>query len=521
MQITFPPVIGGNQAAVFDETSADVSLPELAEGESIEARVIFSSGDAVHLKTAEGAFLRARLEGGVMLSEGTTVALTIVEKGAGLLKLCLSDPLSSIGNEAGAHFPAERNLSLPPALATLVEQLQKSSLQASQKLDAFMRALGDFPASNADTAAIRQAIALLLAEGLDTTPTATALAEAEITAPTARPSLGQMLQHLLALLNIEADAPYQAAPHPRGETAPHVLAPLFDLFLPPQTGGLLPSAGMALPYLPPSPLRGEALSEQAQPGVASGQTAALPQADAVGPPTLVPTLPSATRRELLEFTQRLVMELYQPDAKEPTAKELAAFAARLFVNTGSPSEKVGENLHQAARELEVRLALLKEALAHSSLPLKEVLLQQAERLLQQTTALREEHPFILQLPIRLAEQQQTAELYVYRRKKDVRQIDPRHATVLLALNTEHLGRLEILIQMQQKDLHLKMGISRAEAVPFVKVQSEALTKLLSVAGYRLVSTAVQPLTRQTNPETAQRALEEFRRNVGHQVDIQV
>ncbi|MCL1905503.1 MAG: flagellar hook-length control protein FliK [Clostridiales bacterium] len=622
MQVNLPPVIDGATTVLGGEISAEVSLPELTEGESFEARVIFSDRGTVHLKTAEGAFIRARLEGGVVLAEGSEVSLTIVEKGDGLIKLRLSGPLAGESAVPGSVSTAGRMPALPPALAAIVEQMQNSALKPHQRLEVFMRALGDFPALSTDNAAIRQTAALLLTDGRETAQAAplpgTEAAPGQAQQASALP--GQMLSELNALLAMDTHALATAAAKPAGETAPGILAPLFELFMPELTADVPQTAPDITAALPEQNLPAQASEEQAPPSqaapetelpvpaqpeqalpalAAQGRAAAVaaqtvaqeapragvaqkaaqaapeaPQATISGlpdaehlppqaqetpaakqapdmglataaahsqksaeqtvtvisahsqkngeqPATVLSSLPTATRRELLEFTQRLVAELFPEGTKAASQKDLIAFAERLFINTGGPAAKNAPALRQAARELETRLELLKETVARSSLPQKEELLQQVNRLLQHNDTLREERPLILQLPVFFGEQRQTAELYVYRREKGSRKLDPRNATILLALNTEHLGRMEALIQVQQKDIHLKLEIGRAGAVPFIREQSRALTGLLSEAGYRLASATVQQLIRQAGPETADRTLEEFRRDFGNKVDIQV
>ena len=488
MQITLSPVLGGTDLAAIGGLSADVYLPELTEGESFEARVIFSDHGIAHLKTAGGSLIRARLDEGVTLREGTTVRLIVAEKGGALIQLSLGENLSG-DHVPGAVSPTGHMRLLPPALTALVEQLHNSSLTVPQRLEAFMRALGDFPTLSLDAAPVRQAAVLLMAEGAKILPAIDISADEAPGIPP-RPALGQMLQQLSALLNMEVSSPAQTIPLLRGAPVPGVLTPLFELFLPHPQGAA------------------EVVSGQLAVDSVEKQVAQQPQ------------LPPATRRELLELTQRLVSELFPAGADKPALKELGAFVERLFTST-APGKKGVENLRQNARELEVRLELLQEVLKRSSLPQREELLHQANRLLQHQEALREERPLCLQLPIHLGEQRQTAELYVYRREKGSSKLDPRNATVLLALNTEHLGRLEALIQVQQKDIYLKLEISRAKAVAFVKEQSGALMQMLAGAGYRLAFATVGQLTRQTQPETAQMALEEFRQGFGHQVDVEV
>ena len=573
MRIDIPSVKTDIGLAAEYEISAGASLEDIAEGESFTARVIFTSDNTVHLKTAEGAFIRARLEGGLTLTEGSEIELMAVEKGDGLLKLRLSEAMLGGGQPPGDTSHNGLRPALPPALAALLEQLQISALTLPQKLTAFMRGLSDFPGLNSEDAAVRQATALLTATGKNDL----SISEPQPgdkappgPAALAPPTVGQMLQELTALLNQpQTDIPPSAARGPASSASvataltpayikADTLAPLFALFMPQATDPkALPPAAAAESDPPPLPTAAAqsslsplpAAAAESDPPLIAQKTAVLEQTEIdaktpqlspqktttaqVGAPsqrelglvgqqqTVISALEPATRQELLEFAQSLVNEIFPSGTEELTLKNLAAFAERLFVKIGEQHKNGGPALRRAARELEARLELLKEVLELSTLPQKEELLPQVGRALQLIAALREERLLCLQLPLLLGERQQTAELYVYNREKGGRKLDPNHATVLLALNTEHLGRLEAFVQVRQKDISLKLEIGRAEAVNSVREQSGALAKLLASVGYRLTFTTIQHLIRQTGPKTAGDALKEFESSFGHQVDIKI
>jgi len=230
----------------------------------------------------------------------------------------------------------------------------------------------------------------------------------------------------------------------------------------------------------------------------------------------------STSLEIQQLARQITAELYPAGQKDLDQQTLAAFIGRLFARRGATAEQSGAELQKSARELTARLESMHEAIERSSLPQKEALLGQSARILQQSeTAQQPERLICLQIPVQLAQNRQAAELYVYHReRKGGRKLDPQNATIMLALNTEHLGRLEAMIQTRGKEIRLNLEIARAEAVPFMREQSGALFSLLAEAGFKLTSASVSPLKRETHgPQAAVQALETFRRGAGRGFDV--
>ena len=504
MQITLPPTIATTDSALPGEIGADIFLEGYNEGESFEARVIFFSENMAHLKTAEGNFIRARLEGGLIyglnLNEGMEISLTVVEKSSGLIKLRL--------NEDKKLIPLTTTLDSASSSGTVTSA---TIGQILQKLCALLSATNSIPAQLASAqpretppSALTPLFELFMPEHIE---------QNSRSVPVFAP---EQPDRLSAQITLE-----QALPESANSLAPKqtVTATIAKVAA---TRTNTPPLPQALTTETTQAVSTTELSQDAFPKIAIGteQNDWLPQTVSQEPVTLSALTP-AIRREVLAFTHTLVTELYPPGINEPSRIEMIAFVEQLFTQIDKPMKELGPALARTARELEVRLELLQQTIKNSSLPIKETLLQQFDHLLQQTSDLHEERPICLQFPLYFAEQRQTAELYVYRREKNAKRIDPSHATVLLALNTEHLGRLEALIQVRQKDLDIKLEVSRAEAITFLNEQRAILKNLLANAGYRLNSATIQPLLIQTSSKTAESILEEFRKSFMHQVDIRI
>ncbi|MCL1975928.1 MAG: flagellar hook-length control protein FliK [Firmicutes bacterium] len=555
MQITLPQVIDATEPAFSNEINTDVSLQKQSEGEIIKARVVFASANTAHLKTDAGAFIRARIEGDVILSEGKEIYLTIIEKADTTIKLRLEESLSYRNTPS---FGPEKLSTLPFAITALLKQLQNLARHSIQKPEVLFRLLSDYPALNLQEEDIQQTLALLAEEKISIAPKEAKFNGANLIAK-ANPQIGEVLQELKTLLTLETKSTAHIIPSAKENTTATFLAPLFELFMPQQTAqpstpshSFLPNLTSQALSLPVSPeilasLLANTVSktpnnEETAPHIPQESQAALPTKTspeylisgntAINKGeesvqsikqeyTVVSALTPAERQEALSIISNLVTELYANGDIEPNAQKLCAFIEHLFIKDSKSAQELASKLLFLTQEMQIRLELLERVLERSSLPQKEALLQQTGRLLQQNIILQEQRPLCLQFPLFFAKQPFTAELYIYRRKKAKQTIDPHQATVLLALNTEHLGRLEALIRLRQKDLDIKLEVSRLEAIDFMKKQSPALSTLLAKAGYRLNSAIVQPLTKKTSPQTAEQVLEEFHLRSKHLVDIQV
>lgn len=116
-----------------------------------------------------------------------------------------------------------------------------------------------------------------------------------------------------------------------------------------------------------------------------------------------------------------------------------------------------------------------------------------------------------QIPVELNGRQKTVELYVLNKGKNGRKVNPDHASILIALDTESLGHIETLINVSQKNLRLRFGVERPELAGFVESHMTELGQAMQVIGFRLsdmhtqlISHAVTPLTvaERVEPEIA-------------------
>lgn len=87
-----------------------------------------------------------------------------------------------------------------------------------------------------------------------------------------------------------------------------------------------------------------------------------------------------------------------------------------------------------------------------------------------------------QLPLKLPSQDAHGDLYVYSRKERLRQ-NPEKASVLLHLNLEHLGEIDIKLDKNKTDIAATFSLNDKESVQLFQVNADMLKSALNSQGY--------------------------------------
>jgi len=88
-----------------------------------------------------------------------------------------------------------------------------------------------------------------------------------------------------------------------------------------------------------------------------------------------------------------------------------------------------------------------------------------------------------QLPLKLPSQDAHGDLYVYSRKEKMRQ-NPEKASVLLHLNLEHLGQIDIKLDKNRNDIGASFSLNDMESVHLFRTNADMLTNALNSQGFR-------------------------------------
>ena len=225
----------------------------------------------------------------------------------------------------------------------------------------------------------------------------------------------------------------------------------------------------------------------------------------------LPEFQNTPPKYILKFSETLtrVVGMETPVAEPPRVEDLHKQLEQLFTNIDRNDLGLGQRLSQSREELFLRLMLIEEAVFRMDFPQGVQIMEQVSQVLNHVRVLNNiEHLVYMQLPIILNEQETTAELYVFK-KKGKKQIDPENVNLLMTLELEHMGRWEGLINIQNKDVYIKMDVPGEEQKGFLGANTVALHKLLHEIGFNLKNPTITFTGEGTTPLTAMLSFEQL------------
>ncbi len=116
----------------------------------------------------------------------------------------------------------------------------------------------------------------------------------------------------------------------------------------------------------------------------------------------------------------------------------------------------------------------------------------------------------MQFPIMLNNRQTQTELYVMKREAGGRKIDPEDTTLVVALDTENMGRVESIMRVMGRNVSIRMRCP-AGVVPYMRAHTIDMHALLRDEGYKMVDMNVSPLTEPITPLNVEERISE---NIG-------
>lgn len=115
-----------------------------------------------------------------------------------------------------------------------------------------------------------------------------------------------------------------------------------------------------------------------------------------------------------------------------------------------------------------------------------------------------------QIPVQLNGRNKTVELYVMNKAKGgKKKINPENASILITLDTEHMGRLETLVGVTGKNLRLRFGVEDPGLVAYVDSFTAEIGQAMQQIGYRLSDVRLQVTEAPVTPLTAAASVEQW------------
>ena len=189
-----------------------------------------------------------------------------------------------------------------------------------------------------------------------------------------------------------------------------------------------------------------------------------------------------------------------------------------------PDEKNGLELKKTADGMSRSLKILKSELIQTDIKNRELCLKSAEQALRQLEMSdRTVHFEHMQLPFALKEgEHRTTELYVFRRRGDR---DKKAAgdglSILVALDTEHMGRVETLIRTSGGGIALEFRLQEPGMTDMFKENSVPLQEAVEAAGYHLTGIRFAGLEKKTTVLNAGEMVSLDAGEANHGIDVQI
>ena len=274
-----------------------------------------------------------------------------------------------------------------------------------------------------------------------------------------------------------------------------------------QTGG----ANAAHPLPAPSV---ETDTANLYPGAAH-QEGARGQADATGKVVAgilsqIPEFRNTPASALERFSSMLYRVAMDSDnVPKGETEKLMLSIEKLFTRIGRGENSEGERLKAAREEIFTRIAIIEEEISRAAPPARAEMLEQMGRLTDHLRLMNNINQFVyLQLPVFLGDEPKTAELYMFKKKRGNR-ADPENVNILLALDLEHMGRWEALLNFRKKDVSVQMEVRGEKEKQHFSENTVQLHEMLSEAGFKLVNTDIKFSKKETTPVTALSTFDRF------------
>lgn len=211
---------------------------------------------------------------------------------------------------------------------------------------------------------------------------------------------------------------------------------------------------------------------------------------------------------------------------DPFAKLVNAMK-ELFVNINSDKLASDLDVNKLHNDISNKLNMLKAAIQTSDftgLPGGEgilsstALLDDSVKLINQ---LNNNNILYYQLPVSLSGRNTTAELYIMKRQQNKKRIDPQNAVLFVSLDTDNLGRVETLLDVNGKNVSISLRTEKQQINDFVKENIKYLYSGLADCGYKLANIKYALIDLATPPMKQEQLLSKMLSANHNKVDMRI
>ena len=188
-----------------------------------------------------------------------------------------------------------------------------------------------------------------------------------------------------------------------------------------------------------------------------------------------------------------------------------------------PEEQMGTEMKKTAAEMPWVLKMLKSELIQTDIKNKELCLKSVQQAYKQVevaeNVMRFEH---MQIPVAARDgEYRTAELYVFRRQGGHKSADETGVCILVALDTQHIGRVEAMVREADGGILLEFRLEQPDRAEGFKRNSASLVQAIEAAGYRLKGIRFAGLEKRTTVLNAGEAIMPDAGEVPAGIDVKI
>ncbi len=198
------------------------------------------------------------------------------------------------------------------------------------------------------------------------------------------------------------------------------------------------------------------------------------------------------------------------------------------VFVGSDSDKLAPELEvdKLYKDLDTRADAVKAAVhAAELLGTKADIISNAANMLSDTIRLIDQLNTgglsYYQIPVKISNSNTTAELYIMKKQKNKKQIDPQNTVMFISLDTENLGRVETLIDVKGKNIGIQLRTEKQKINDYIKEYTKELYNGFSELGYKLTGVRFKVIDEPATPIKQERLLKEMEQGYMGRVDFRV
>jgi hypothetical protein len=203
------------------------------------------------------------------------------------------------------------------------------------------------------------------------------------------------------------------------------------------------------------------------------------------------------------------------DTNGLSSKEgLAGEIQQLFIDTDSPELSQKINVSQIENKIEEKLGNIKALIRSSELSAAESrsinnAAGSVASNIKVLNHLNNNNMIYYQLPLNMHGYNTTAELYVMKRNKRQRKIDPNNNVMFISLDTQNMGRIETLLDVKDKNICINIRTENDRINDFFKENVKDLYNGLNNCGYKLASIRYSLIASPSDPIKQEKLLKEM------------